>query len=420
MRRPRRGGARRAPDGDAARVNVLAVHTATQPPLGADTWVHTRLLRHLDRSTHTVHAACVRARDGQLTPTFTELSSIDDLSLLFVNLGPERSYEPGGPSTVRTALATLPAIPGVIRLARYIRTHDISILHTSDRPRDALVCVLLSKATRAKSILHVHVLHNDWMGRVLRWSIANADARVAVSDFVRSTLDTADPGLHHSYTVLNAIDPSEWAPEQHPDTTATRRSMGVDDDALLVLTVCRLFEEKGVRRLIHAIAAVRDEFPQVRLRVAGIDTTSGEPHLALLRDTVTDLGLDDHVEFLGRRSDVPALMAAADIFAMPSHEEPFGLVFAEAMASELPVIALDNGGTVEVVQHERHGLLSHTDDADALAGHVRRLLGDPELRGTMGRAGREHVRAAFTLERQAAEMAYVYRLVASNSAIDSE
>ena len=70
------------------------------------------------------------------------------------------------------------------------------------------------------------------------------------------------------------------------------------------------------------------------------------------------------MRFLGRRDDVPAVMAAADVFAMPSEWEPFGLVYAEAMAMALPVVALDNGGTVEVVEPGETGLLSAPDDGE--------------------------------------------------------
>jgi glycosyltransferase involved in cell wall biosynthesis len=101
-------------------------------------------------------------------------------------------------------------------------------------------------------------------------------------------------------------------------------------------------------------------------------------------------------------------MTAADVYAMPSFGEPFGLVFAEAMAASLPVVAVGNGGTPEVVQHGVTGLLSAPDDDEALAADLLRLLGDPALRDRMGATGRARVEAEFRLERQAADMAAVY------------
>jgi glycosyltransferase involved in cell wall biosynthesis len=114
------------------------------------------------------------------------------------------------------------------------------------------------------------------------------------------------------------------------------------------------------------------------------------------------------VRFLGRRDDVPALMAGADVFAMPSVFEPFGLVFAEAMAMALPVLALDNGGTVEVVEQGVTGLLSAPGDCDALAANLRLLLRDADTAAAYGKRGRERVERQFTTKRMADDTANVF------------
>ncbi|MET0577432.1 MAG: glycosyltransferase family 4 protein, partial [Ilumatobacteraceae bacterium] len=121
------------------------------------------------------------------------------------------------------------------------------------------------------------------------------------------------------------------------------------------------------------------------------------------------------VRFLGRRGDVGAVMAAADIFAMPSHEEPFGLVFLEAMAMERPVVALADGGTLEVVDHDRNGLLSSWKDADQLVANLSTLIADPARRAAMGECGRHHVIERFTVQRMAADVAALYRRIAAST-----
>ena len=105
-------------------------------------------------------------------------------------------------------------------------------------------------------------------------------------------------------------------------------------------------------------------------------------------------------------------MAAADVYAMPSHEEPFGLVFLEAMAMCRPVVGLSNGGTLEVVEHGSSGLLSERGDIDMLVANLRKLLRDPDLREKMGEYGRRQVEQRFSAERMAADVASVYSLVA--------
>ena len=181
-----------------------------------------------------------------------------------------------------------------------------------------------------------------------------------------------------------------------------------------MISVCRLFKEKGPAELIRATALVRDEYPDVKLLVVGSDVTGGV-FMAELENLVERLGAGENVTFTGRRSDVPLLMAAADVFAMPSFDEPFGLVYLEAMAMQLPVVALDNGGTPEVVEHGETGLLSSPGDIDAVAQHLLMLLRSPDLREQMGRQGRRRVEQRFTTDRQAADMAAVYALITSRA-----
>jgi glycosyltransferase involved in cell wall biosynthesis len=137
--------------------------------------------------------------------------------------------------------------------------------------------------------------------------------------------------------------------------------------------------------------------------------------MAELKELARELALLDHVVFTGHRSDMPALLAAADVFALPSFEEPFGLVFLEAMAMKKPVAALDNGGTPEVVEHGKSGLLSPPHDVPALAENLLTLLRDPGLRARMGEYGRRQVEARFTPDRMARDAEEVYdELVRAN------
>ena len=386
---------------------MLALHTATRPPLGADTWVHAQIITALDRSTHEVHVAYVPSRaTGEPTPTCEALAGATDLRRVPVRLGPERPERLTLLATIRTLLASLAVVPNMLRLGWYMRRHHIDIVHTSDRPRDALASVVLAKITPARSIVHVHVVYDEtWMGRLLAWSIARADARIAVSEFVKDSLTKAGLPPDTTYAVLNAIDPDEWTPGLGREDI--RREFAIHPETPVVITVCRLFREKGVADLIKALDAVRRYRSDVRLLVVG----EGEPYLVELQSLVHRLALDDHVLFVGRRSDVSSLMAAADVFAMPSFEEPFGLVFAEAMAMELPIVALDNGGTREVVIHGRHGLLSDPSDIEALTTNILTLLDDHPLRRKMGSAGRQWVEQKFRLERMASDTADVYRRV---------
>jgi glycosyltransferase involved in cell wall biosynthesis len=211
--------------------------------------------------------------------------------------------------------------------------------------------------------------------------------------------------------VLNGIEPSKWDPSI--DGGALRRELGIPEDALLLASVSRLFSWKGQRELVRAFALVREKIPKAELVIVGADYTLLEPNsfTAELKALAQSLGVIEHVRFTGGRSDVPNVMAACDVFTMPSFEEPFGLVFLEAMAMRKPVVGIDNGGTPEVVEQGRSGLLSPPWDIPALAANIIRLLEDRGLREGMGAYGRSRVLDFFNAQRMASEAGAAYERI---------
>jgi glycosyltransferase involved in cell wall biosynthesis len=163
------------------------------------------------------------------------------------------------------------------------------------------------------------------------------------------------------------------------------------------------------------VALVRERVPNVHLLVVGTDypETIRGAFTRELKSLARDLRIEDRVVFTGERTDIPRIMAATDVFTMPSFEEPFGLVYLEAMAMQRPVVAVDNGGTPEVVEHGRSGLLSRYQDVDALAANILTLLGDPELRARMGAYGRARVLDYFNAKRMASDAGAAYEAVLS-------
>ena len=116
----------------------------------------------------------------------------------------------------------------------------------------------------------------------------------------------------------------------------------------------------------------------------------------------------ESVVFTGERSDIPQIMAACDVFSMPSIEEPFGLVYLEAMATQRPVVGVNDGGTPEVVEHGLSGLLAPTRDVEALAANIVTLLEDRGLRVRMGAHGRARVLDHFNARRMARDAGAAY------------
>jgi glycosyltransferase involved in cell wall biosynthesis len=361
-------------------------------------------MRELDRSTNDLIAACSIGRPDAPTKTYEVLSGIPDLPIHPVDLGPELA----GRSLwgkLRSLVGSVRALRGLAELAVLIRRRQVQIVHTSDRPRDAAACVILARLTKAKCLIHVHVGFGEWMSPLLRWSLRRADALVAISDFVRHTLITTGHNEARTHVVLNGIDPAAWRPGEGREEV--RREFGISDDAPVVITVCRLFPAKGPDQLIRSMPALRRQHPAVTLLVVGGEMYFG--YRQYLAELARELGVEDCVRFTGHRLDVPKLMAAADIFALHSAEEPFGLVYLEAMAMQLPVVALNTGGTPEVVMDGVTGLLSDRGDPDRFAGNLMTLLRDPLRRERMGQAGRRRVESCFSTRRMAADVENVYR-----------
>jgi glycosyltransferase involved in cell wall biosynthesis len=161
-----------------------------------------------------------------------------------------------------------------------------------------------------------------------------------------------------------------------------------------VLTVANLRPEKAHEVLLDAAARLAPVHPGLRYLIAG-----DGPRLSELRDLAHRLGVADRVEFLGHREDVPALLAAADAFVLPSRSEAFPNGAIEAMAAGLPVIASAAGGLLDLIESGKTGLLVPPDDAGALADAIDSLVLSPARAAALGSAAREDVTRRYSFER---------------------
>ncbi|MGH9772069.1 MAG: glycosyltransferase, partial [Candidatus Acidiferrales bacterium] len=152
---------------------------------------------------------------------------------------------------------------------------------------------------------------------------------------------------------------------------------------------------KGADELIRAVARLRATIPDLHLVAVG-----GGDDLPRLRKLASDLGVADDVHFLEMlsRKEIAACYASADLFALPSSGEGFGLVFVEAMAFAKPVVGASCGGTLDIVQHGVNGLLVPPRDTARLAEALERLLCGEPLRTKLGRNGAETVRREYKFD----------------------
>jgi glycosyltransferase involved in cell wall biosynthesis len=150
-------------------------------------------------------------------------------------------------------------------------------------------------------------------------------------------------------------------------------------------------ERKGLGELIRAFGLL----PRGRF---SLEIVGDGPDEGVLRNLVSSLGLAGEVNFLGslERSTVAERYREADLFTLPSSAEAFGNVFAEALASGLPIIGSTVGGIPELVEHGTNGLLVPPGNPEALAQAIRYIADDPELRSKM--SARNRAKAEATLQ----------------------
>jgi glycosyltransferase involved in cell wall biosynthesis len=180
------------------------------------------------------------------------------------------------------------------------------------------------------------------------------------------------------------------APTRRPSRAEARDRLGLPHDAFVVSTLTRLVPYKSLNDLIAALARLPDPQCLIRLVVAG----EGPERAALEAQAFDHLG--DRARFLGRVQETEEVYAVADVFALPSREEGFGLVYIEAAFHGVPGIGCAVGGVPYAIRDGVTGLLIPAGDCAALAVAIQRLRADEPLRRTMGEAARNRAYEEFT------------------------
>jgi glycosyltransferase involved in cell wall biosynthesis len=216
-------------------------------------------------------------------------------------------------------------------------------------------------------------------------------AIVAVADAERRAGLEAGVGSEDKYRVIrNGIDPAAF---DRPRRVVPGR----------ILLVGRLAAQKRPDVAIRALARLRERRPDAVLDVVAHGPLEREA--AVL---VAELGLGDRVRLLGKRDDVPDLLAQAECFLLTSDYEGCPYTVLEAMAAGVPVVATRVGGLPELVADDETGVLFEPGDPDAAANALDRVLGAPQHARRLGEAGRERVRREFSRERMVRETAALY------------
>jgi phosphatidylinositol alpha-1,6-mannosyltransferase len=283
-------------------------------------------------------------------------------------------------------------------VTKLIRLEEIETVAFGAAAPLAIMSSSLRRAGAQRIVALTHG-HEVWWSKVFPFTLAmrrigsTTDVLTYLGEFTRKAISvalTAQAG-DAMVKIAPGIDTDHFAPV---DATGLRESLGLTGKRVIV-SVGRLVHRKGQDYLIEAMSAIVHEIPNAHLVLVGEG-----PYREHLVKLVQKYSLDDHVTFIGRiqYAELPKYICLGDVFAMPSRSrfrglevEGLGIVYLEASACGLPVIAGASGGAPDAVIEGVTGVVVDGQDSAAIAVAAINLLNDPERAMQMGRAGRDWI-----------------------------
>jgi glycosyltransferase involved in cell wall biosynthesis len=294
-------------------------------------------------------------------------------------------------------------------IADIAERHEATVIHAHHYSPFVYSCLARRRSRNVRLVFTEHGRVSDAPPSakrrlVNRLYFSRVPARVfAVSDDLRRHIVHEGFSAGRVGVIYNGIAVGDTpSPEMRRRQRAT---LGISDDVSVVGTIARLDPVKDLGTLLRAVADARRTRPIVALIVG--DGTER----AALETLSAELGLAEHVRFLGHRDDARDWLAACDVFVNSSLSEGVSLTILEAMAAGLPIVATAVGGTPEVVTPECGRLVPARSPAE-LARAILDIVGDPDAARRMGVAARARVCAHFTIERMVRQYRDVYEGVA--------
>jgi phosphatidyl-myo-inositol dimannoside synthase len=302
------------------------------------------------------------------------------------------------------------------RMRRLIAEHDIDTVWFGAAAPLGLLAQRARQAGATRVLASTHGHEVGWSmlpvaRSVLRRIGDDSDVVTFVSRYTRARFASAfgpEAALEH---LPPGVDIDRFRPD--PASRAELRARYRLGQRPTVVCLSRLVPRKGQDMLIRALPAIRQRVDGAALVIAG-----GGPYLATLRRLAERFRVSEHVTFTGGipAAELPAYHAMADVFAMPCRTrgagldvEGLGIVFLEASASGVPVIAGCSGGAPETVRHNKTGLLVDGRSVNLIVDAVTELLADPDRAATMGAAGRDWVTAQWQWDTLAGRLSELMR-----------
>jgi len=376
----------RQPLGDG---DVRVLHLVDTLNIGGTESQLVQVALRMQRAGHDVTVGCLRA-EGPL------LQALQQAGIPVVEFRKEKT------------LLSLNGARQLLRLTGFLRKGRFQVLHAHDlwanllgvpAGRLARVPVVIS----SRRYLADLEWYTPWRNRFIRL-IYRLSTRVIVnSKAVRERLVGGDKLAPEKILVIyNAVDVERFARARR-NREKLLPNIAVRSKTIAVLA--NMYSRvKGHGCLISAARIVCAREPDAVFVLIG-----DGPERSRLESQVRGSPLERNLIFLGRRTDVPELLACCDLSVLPSEAEAFPNALLESMSAGLPVVATAAGGNKEIVKNGTNGLLVPPTNPGALAAAILHLIGDPRSSKKLGRAGQDDMRAHFSFDRLIAELDQLYK-----------
>jgi N-acetyl-alpha-D-glucosaminyl L-malate synthase BshA len=294
------------------------------------------------------------------------------------------------------------------KMAEVMTRFDLDILHVHYAIPHSISAYLAKMMLTDRVVPFVTTLHGTDITLVgndrsylpiTRFGIERSDAVTAVSEYLKQrTIQEFQIG--RSVDVIpNFVDCNIYVPATD---RSIRKKFAGDDEGILI----HISNFRPVKRVEDVVAIFASVRKKARARLLMVGDGPERPKAEWLARTH---GIQDDVIFVGKQNDMSQLLSISDILLLPSELESFGLVALEAMACEVPVIATRVGGIPEVVRHGVDGFLYDVGDINSMADGCLSILSNPEVRGRLGKAAREHANHNFCASKIVLQYEELYR-----------
>lgn len=362
---------------------IKILYTITWMEVGGSQTHLMQVFRLLDRTRFAPSLYCLSGR-GKL------LDSVRDLGV---------SVHTGTFSGLKSARGA----GSVLELARFIRAERFDIVHNYLLRANVVGSIAARMAGVPAVLCSKRGCHERRGFELIGARLSNrlADCVTTNANAVREFVHENEGCPTEKMVVIpSGVDTDRF---HMPAAAELKTRLGLDPNRPVVGIVTRMRVRKGIEEFLQAMIMVRQRFPQVQTVIVGEVELDDD-----LQRMVNEGGLAPHLWLLGRRSDMPEVYAAFDLFVLSSHDEGMSNAILEAMATERPVVATDVGGTGEVVRHGQTGFLVPPRDPQPLAVAISDLLATPERWPAMGALGRSVVEEHFSARAMVRQMEALY------------